>query len=744
MAPSRFKRHGDSEITECAVVVGMHGCIHVWRCRLRVRLNLSRHRRPRGDSAVFACRLVIALSLLVPIAARASEYYVDRSSPNCSSSGPGTEAQPYCTITAAVAAHNGPGVTILVKPGVYREQVTIPTSGSAGSPFVLKALEGRVVVDGSDDLSDPQLWVHYTDDVYLAPSVGWNPLQVFLDGKRLTPSGASPALLPEDSFRWILGEGLYVNGDDLVPGTVETLVGRRSYGFSMFGKAWITIEDFTVAHTESRGIYVNSGSSDVVVSRDTVSFSNVYGIQVVNGQRVVVESCRSSDNNFHGIGLTAGTNASTVRFNESTRNVDPSVRRANGIFLFSAPGNTVHGNRVHDNQDSGLHLGDGSHNCLLYNNRSWNNGDHGYDHLNVNGTVHINEVAFGNFKDGFSIEADSPNSRLYNCVAIENGLTTNEFNLWVNTPSSVGFVSDYNIFWNSTTQQPIKIGTTLYPTLAAYQAATGLDAHSHQLNPGFVDGAAGDFRLVPGSPAIDAGTSGVTGWPVLDAEGRVRVDDPATANAGAGPVLFPDRGALEFVTDQGPVVVVPDEATVVENDSVTIAVKAMDPDGDGIEGLTVAWLPPGAVFVADPGDTTGVLRWTPTSGQAGHYTLTFVATGAFTGSDSTVITVTAPTAGVWNPATGSPLRPRVAPNPARDRARLTFVTMQEGPLRVQVFDLAGRAVRTLIDEAHAPAGDYDLGVDVGSRSSAPLAPGLYFYRIQSPGGAARGRFMVLR
>jgi len=481
-----------------------------------------------------------------------------------------------------------------------------------------------------------------------------------------------------------------------------------------------------------------------VVSRDTVSFSNVYGIQVVNGQRVVVEFCRSSDNNFHGIGLTAGTNASTVRFNESTRNVDPSVRRANGINLFTAPGNVIQGNRLHHNQDSGVHLGDGSHNCLLYNNRSWNNGDHGYDHLNVSGTVHVNEVAFGNFKDGFSIEADSPNSRLYNCIAVENGLTTNEFNLWVNPPSSLGFVSDYNIFWNSTDQEPIKFGTTLYPTLAAYHAATGRDAHSLQLAPGFVDGAAGDFHLVPGSPAVDVGTSGVTGWPMLDAEGGARVDDPATANAGAGPVLFPDRGALEFVTDQGPVVTAPDEATVVENDSVTIAVKAIDPDGDGIEGLTVAWLPPGAVFVADQGDTTGVLRWTPTSGQAGRYTLTFVATGAFTGTDSTVLTVTTQSTGVAAPDAGTSLRPRVAPNPVTAFTRLTFTTTREGPLRVQVFDLTGRAVRTLIDQAQAQAGEYDLGFEVGSGSEAPLAPGLYFYRIQTSEGAARGRFVVLR
>ncbi|MGH2650638.1 MAG: right-handed parallel beta-helix repeat-containing protein, partial [Actinomycetota bacterium] len=481
--------------------------------------------------------IAVALPLLVPVApSQAATYIVDGSSPDCSSSGPGTEAQPYCTIAAAVAAHHGPGTTILVKPGLYREQITIPASGASGSPFEFRALGASVVVDGSDDFSSAALWVPFLDDVHLAPSVDWNPLQVFLGGSRLTASGSDPASLPESTFRWIPGEGLYVNWADHDPGEVELLVGRRNYGFNMSGKSWITIEGFTIAHTESRGIYVNTGCSDIVIARDTVSYSNVYGIQAVNGQRVVIERCRTSDNNLHGIGLTAGSTACTVRSNESLRNADPSVRRANGIFLFGAPGNSIHGNRLHDNQDSGVHFGDGSNDCLSYNNRSWNNGDHGYDHLNVSGTIHIHDVAFGNYKDGFSIEDVSPNARLSNCIAIENGLATGGFDLWVNTQSMVGFVSDYNIFWNSTGQAPIKIGTTLYPTLAAYQGATGQDAHSAQADPRFVDGSGGDFHLMAGSPGIDTGTSGVPGWPPLDADAQVRVDDPATANAGDGPV----------------------------------------------------------------------------------------------------------------------------------------------------------------------------------------------------------------
>jgi parallel beta-helix repeat protein len=411
---------------------------------------------------------------------------------------------------------------------------------------VLEAL-GGVVVDGSDDYSSPTLWVPYSDAIYLAPSVSWNPMQVFMDGARLTPSLDAPGSLLEESFTWVSGEGLYVNAGGSEPGDHELLVGRRNYGFNMFTKSWITIEGFGIAHTESRGIFLNSGCSDIVVSRDTVSFANSYGIQAVNGLRIVVEACRSSDNNFHGIGLTAGSTACTLRTNESFRNADPNTRRANGIHLFSAPGNILYGNRVYDNQDSGLHFGDGANDCLAYNNRSWNNGDHGYDHLDVVGTTHVHNVAYGNNKDGFSIEGDSPGSRIYNCIAVDNGLTTDRFNLWVNAPSAVGFTSGYNILWNSTPQEPVKFMTTKYDLLSDYVADSGQDAHSLQADPMFANARGGDFMPLKGSPAIDAGNSGAPGWPASDFMGNPRFDDPTTPDAGAGPVTFADIGAVEYV-----------------------------------------------------------------------------------------------------------------------------------------------------------------------------------------------------
>jgi hypothetical protein len=184
--------------------------------------------------------------------------------------------------------------------------------------------------------------------------------------------------------------------------------------------------------------------------------------------------------------------------------------------------------------------------CRWIQNCSWHNCDHGYDHLGATGNTHVGDVAFANFKDGFSFEGSSGGNSLENAIAIENGLTTNEFDLWVDSSSTAGFQSNDNIFWNSSAQQPVKYMAVPYASVAAYSGASGQDSRTLQSNPLFVNGPGGDFHLMAGSPAIDSGNSGVTGWSSVDDEGLPPVDDPSTANSGLGPVGFADRGALEY------------------------------------------------------------------------------------------------------------------------------------------------------------------------------------------------------
>jgi hypothetical protein len=73
----------------------------------------------------------------------------------------------------------------------------------------------------------------------------------------------------------------------------------------------------------------------------------------------------------------------------------------------------------------------------------------------------------------------------------------------------------------------------------------GLGLNNISGDPLFVDAAGGNYRLRPGSPCIDAGTS--NGGPLFwDMDGRPRYDDPMTANTGGGLLRYYDIGAHEF------------------------------------------------------------------------------------------------------------------------------------------------------------------------------------------------------
>src|SRR6185295_17432313 len=153
-----------------------------------------------------------------PGAQAAGTYYVDGANPLASDANPGTIGAPFRTITAALAK-GGPGVTLLIGPAVYREQVTVGFSGAAGNPLVVRALAPGVRIEGSDDFSSPAAWTPVSGNVWLAANVSWSPAQVFLDGARLAVSSAAVASLPPNSFRYVSGSGLYVNAGGASPGT---------------------------------------------------------------------------------------------------------------------------------------------------------------------------------------------------------------------------------------------------------------------------------------------------------------------------------------------------------------------------------------------------------------------------------------------------------------------------------------------------------------------------------------------
>jgi len=93
-------------------------------------------------------------TVLVTVEANVPQtYYVDRSHASASDTNPGTEAYPFKTIAKGLNVAEA-GDTVLVKEGIYREQVAFPRSGVTDAPITLKGAPGqRVVVAGSRELT---------------------------------------------------------------------------------------------------------------------------------------------------------------------------------------------------------------------------------------------------------------------------------------------------------------------------------------------------------------------------------------------------------------------------------------------------------------------------------------------------------------------------------------------------------------------------------------------------------------
>lgn len=97
--------------------------------------------------------------------------------------------------------------------------------------------------------------------------------------------------------------------------------------------------------------------------------------------------------------------------------------------------------------------------------------------------------------------ASSPNN------IVENNALYGEFFINVDTASSVGFVSDYNIHFSPNTFYRYSYQGTQYTSFASWQAISSQDAHSLNVDPQFTNPSADDYSISNTSPAYNAGLS---------------------------------------------------------------------------------------------------------------------------------------------------------------------------------------------------------------------------------------------
>jgi hypothetical protein len=85
-----------------------------------------------------------------------------------------------------------------------------------------------------------------------------------------------------------------------------------------------------------------------------------------------------------------------------------------------------------------------------------------------------------------------------------------------------------------------------------------------------------------------------------------------------------------------------------------------------------------------------------------------------------------------------PILAQNAPNPFARKTQIGFTLAETGRTRLSIYDLRGRLVETLIDEVRS-AGPHMMEW-IPAR---PVAPGVYFYRLESGGQAASKKLHLL-
>jgi len=95
-------------------------------------------------------------------------------------------------------------------------------------------------------------------------------------------------------------------------------------------------------------------------------------------------------------------------------------------------------------------------------------------------------------------------------------------------------------------------------------------------------------------------------------------------------------------------------------------------------------------------------------------------------------------------AGGGALQTVMAPNPLNPSGTLSFITKTPGAVRVSLFDLNGRLIRTLWESQAATPGAHEISVEARGADGRTLSSGVYFFRIESRDGVDTGRFTVLK
>lgn len=446
-------------------------------------------------------------------------YYVDSVAGSNGNSGL-TPSTPKQTLAALPTLTEG-AIVALKCGSTFREAIPMTGSGTATAPIIWGqyGTGTRPKIKGSKDYGTTLTWSLSSGVIYSAPAAALPAAANLVYVDEVTPlrKYASLAALQAGTaggyFADTTNNVLYVwmwdgsnpTGHAVEVNGVVTQIGNTGT------RAHLQFQDIAIMHGSgsNAGLFSASTSPGVVIRR--CQLGPHYGAGTyVGSPGMIVEDCYVTtcwdaieypDTTGSGAGITGGTANSAgaiIRRNwvtGCTHGIRPNAMQTTDI----------HHNFVYLNHVNGIDNYAAGTAVRVVNNTVWHRptgptpAGHGIDQQATGtGLWSRNNLVYTDFT------GDSTNVEAYTLASGSGANTSEDYNLgWVAPGSTAAFG---------------KVGTTAYPTAAAYWAAVGAaynasdNVHSVNVDPLLADLAGLDPRLLAGSPAINAGVvvAGIT------------------------------------------------------------------------------------------------------------------------------------------------------------------------------------------------------------------------------------------
>jgi hypothetical protein len=488
-------------------------------------------------------------------------------SPTGNDAAPGTDpASPLRTIQRGANLAQ-PGDLVLIQPGVYRESVMVPRSGTATQPIVFRGSAPGAILDGADGaIAAGVPWTGVGSGVY-SYLAGFPTGHVVSDQGRLYRYASVSALqsLGAGAPGGFYSDGttLYVKfADGSSPATRTLHAARFEDGFSLDGVSHVRIENLEIRHYGAgdygKGVYLRYRSS-VAVRRCRLHDVEAAGVWVKGGEMNLIEENEIWDTSIFGWpwGFSKGSSAENTgvlftdnigRGNVVRRNTIHGTFNGIGPCGSSAPAagvtseTDVYENVLFQHTDDGMEP-----EGYCSNVRIWRNTIRDAHMVFAvapaapGPTYFVRNVGyrFGNTRtsqqDGYTASALKVNSGystpvgpvfLYHNTFATDAPNTDAMALL--NPGSSTFIRARNNVLAATRYALYKVNPVVldwdwddlfttdparfaswqgarYGSLDALQAGTGQELHGLAAAPGFANPASGDLTLSAGSPLVDRG-----------------------------------------------------------------------------------------------------------------------------------------------------------------------------------------------------------------------------------------------